>query len=125
MAHPRHRTIVTEQSEEILLGHPKEKPVVLIAALGRELGVLQGVRGAWLMRAMRPSLGGPSWMLGVDYPGDWRDVTEAVGRAVAGDILQGYLLDVMAIGRSEFAEGLRDGISVLPPRRGFFRRLFG
>jgi hypothetical protein len=43
----RPRTIVTEKSEQVLLGHPREIPVALIAALARELGAVKTVQGAW------------------------------------------------------------------------------
>ena len=46
---PGPQTITIEKPEQVLLAHPKEMPVDLIEALGRELQTVKSVQGAWLM----------------------------------------------------------------------------
>ncbi|KRQ96199.1 hypothetical protein CQ12_23415 [Bradyrhizobium jicamae] len=106
------RIVVTEKSEQVLLGHPREIPIDLIAALARELGVLKTVRGAWLMLAMLPGNAEQSWMLGIDHTGAWQDVQDAIGRALTGDILEGKILDAVPLEGSSLASTLRTGIPV-------------
>jgi hypothetical protein len=118
------RTIVTETPTQVLLAHPKERPDELIAALARELGAVKGVRGAWLMLAMRAGEPEQTWMLGVDHAGDSAEVRPAIGRAVAGDVLKGRLLDAMSLDDGPFSSTLRSGIPIVPAKRGFFNRLF-
>ena len=113
------RTIVTEKSQQVLLGHPSEIPVALIEALSRELGAVQTVKGAWLMLAMLPGNAEQSRMLGVDQTGAWQDVQDAIGRALTGDVLKGRILDAVPIERSSLASTLRTGIPVTAARRGF------
>jgi hypothetical protein len=113
------QTIVTEKSQQVLLGHPSEIPVALIEALSRELGAVQTVKGAWLMLAMLPGNAEQSWMLGVDQTGAWQDVQDAIGRALTGDVLKGRILDAVPIERSSLASTLRTGIPVTAARRGF------
>ena len=113
------RTIVTEKSQQVLLGHPSEIPVALIEALARELGAVKTVTGAWLMLAMLPGNAEQSWMLGVDHTGAWQDVQDAIGRALTGDVLKGRILDAVPIERSSLASTLRTGIPVTAARRGF------
>jgi hypothetical protein len=115
------RTIVTEEPQQVLLGHPKEIPVVLIEALGRELGAVKTVEGAWLMLMMLPGNAEQSWMLGVDHSGAWQDVQDAIGRAIAGDILKGRILDAVPLERSSLASTLRTGIPVTAAKRGFLQ----
>jgi hypothetical protein len=91
----------------------------LIEALGRELGVVKTVKGAWLMLAMLPGNAEQSWMLGVDHAGAWQDVQDAIGRAIAGDILEGRILDAMPLEGSSLASTLRTGIPVIAAKRGF------
>jgi hypothetical protein len=105
---------------QVLLAHPKEKPEALIAALGRELGAVKSVRAAWLMLAFRSGQPGPSWMLGVDHTGDWDDVRAAITGAVAGDALQGGVLDAMPLDDGELSSTLRTGIPVVAEKRGSF-----
>jgi hypothetical protein len=120
------QTQIIEKTEQVLLAHPKEIPVDLIAALGRELGAVPAVRGAWLMLAMRQGADAQSWMLGVDHEGDWQDVRAAIGRAIKGDVLNGMMLDAMPLTTSEVSVTLRTGIPILTaaPKRGFFQKLF-
>ncbi len=113
------QTIVTEKSQQVLLGHPSEIPVALIEALSRELGALETVKGAWLLLALLPGNAEQSWMLGVDQTGAWQDVQDAIGRALTGDILKGRILDAVPIERSSLASTLRTGIPVTAARRGF------
>ena len=113
------QTIVTEKSQQVLLGHPSEIPVALIEALSRELGAVQTVKGAWLMLAMLPGNAEQSWMLGVDQTGAWQDVQDAIGRALTGDILKGRILDAVPLERSSLASTLRTGVPVTAARRGF------
>ena len=113
------QTIVTEKSQQVLLGHPSEIPVALIEALSRELGAVQTVKGAWLMLAMLPGNAEQSWMLGVDQTGAWQDVQDAIGRALTGDVLKGRILDAVPLERSSLASTLRTGIPVTAARRGF------
>lgn len=107
------RTIVTEEATEVLLGHPKEIPAALIAALARELGNVKTVRGAWLMLAMHQGSAEQSWMLGIDHTGSWPDVQGAIGRAITGDILQGRVLDAVPLEGSSLASTLRTGIPII------------
>jgi SseB protein C-terminal domain len=97
----------------------------LIAALGRELGAVKGMRGAWLTLAHRAGEAEQSWMLGVDHDGDWNDVRAAIGRAVAGGVLQGRMLDATPLVGSSLASTLRTGIPITSAKRGFFSKLFG
>jgi hypothetical protein len=113
------RTIVTDHPQQVLLYHPKQIPVALIEALGRELGVVKTVKGAWLMLAMLPGNAEQSWILGVDHAGAWQDVQDAIGRAIAGDILEGRILDAMPLEGSSLASTLRTGIPVTAAARGF------
>jgi hypothetical protein len=117
---------VIERPEQVLLAHPKEIPVDLIAALARELSAVPTVRGAWLMLAMRQGAGQQSWMLGVDHQGSWEDVRAAIGRAVQGDILNGWMLDAMPLDNSPRSTTLRGGIPILTAaqKRGLFPKLF-
>ena len=110
--------------EQVLLAHPRVKPEALIAALARELGALGSVSGAWLTLAHRQSHAEPSWMLGVKHDGAWNDVRGAIGRAVAGNVLEGRMLDAMPVDGSNFSEKLRSGIPVIAAKRGLFSRLF-
>jgi SseB protein C-terminal domain/SseB protein N-terminal domain len=112
------RTIVTEKSE-VLLGHPQEVPTALIEALKREFSEVNSIRGAWLMLAMLPGNAEQSWMLGVDHAGAWQDVQDAIGRAIAGDILEGRILDAVALEGSSLASTLRTGIPVTAAKGGF------
>jgi hypothetical protein len=117
-------TEIIEKPEQVLPAHPKEIPTDLIAALGRELGALKSVRSAYLMLAMRSSKSGQSWMLGVDHNGSWEDVRAAIGRALKGDVLSGWMLDAVSLDRTSLASTLRTGIPVIAARRGFFQELF-
>jgi SseB protein C-terminal domain/SseB protein N-terminal domain len=120
------QTQVIDKPEQVLLAHPKEKPVGLIAALARELGAINIVSGAWLMLAMRAGASEQSWMLGVDHKGSWQDVRAAIGRAVASNILNGWMLDAMPLDAGEMSVTLRGGIPILTaaPKRGFLQKLF-
>jgi hypothetical protein len=118
------QTTVIEKPEQVLLAHPKEIPGALISALGRELGALKTVRGAWLMLAMRSGESDQSWMLGIDHNGEWQDIRAAIGRAVTGNILKGRLLDAMPLNDSSFSSTLRTGIPVTAEKRGFLSKLF-
>lgn len=118
------QTTVIEESEQILLAHPSQIPDALIAALGKELGAIRSVKGAWLMLAMRAHQPEQSWMLGVDHDGAWPDVQQAIGRAVAGDVLGGRMLDAMPLDDGEVSSTLRTGIPIVAPKRGFFQKLF-
>lgn len=118
------QTEVIDEEEQVLLAHPKDKPQALIDALGRELAALGGVRGAWLMLAFRAGKGEQSWMLGVDHSGDWNAVRAAIGRAIAGDVLQGRMLDTTPLDESPFADTLRTGIPITVAKGGFFSKLF-
>jgi SseB protein C-terminal domain/SseB protein N-terminal domain len=119
-------TQVISKPEKVLLAHPKEIPTELIAALARELARINGVRGAWLMLAMRAGQSEQSWMLGVDHKGSWQDVRAAIGRAAAGSVLKGRTLDAMPLDASGLSVTLRSGIPILAvaPKRGFFQKLF-
>jgi hypothetical protein len=101
-------------------------PTALIAALGHELDALKSVRGAWLMLAMHAGQTEQSWMLGVDQDrqGSWQDVRDAIGRALAGDILGGRTLDALPLESSSLASTLRTGIPITAARRGFLQKLF-
>jgi len=116
------QTITTKSPEQVLFAHPKEIPTDLIAALAREFASVKSIRGAWLMLATRG--GEQGWMLGVDHKGSWQDVRDAIGRAVAGDILGGRVLDVMPLDGSEISVTLRTGIPITAARGGFFQKLF-
>jgi hypothetical protein len=118
------QTTVIEKPEQVLLAHPKEIPGALIAALGRELGALKTVRGAWLMLAMRSGASDQTWMLGIDHNGEWQDVRAAIGRAMVGNVLNGRLLDAMPLSDSSFSSTLRTGIPVTAEKRGFLSKLF-
>lgn len=111
------RTVVTDEPVQVLLAHPRERPTALIAALAQELGKLGSVHGAWLMLAARAGEPEQGWMLGVDQSGDWSDVRAALGRALAGDVLQGRTLDAMPLDGSQFSSTLRTGIPVVTPKR--------
>ena len=63
-------------------------------------------------------------MLGVDHNGSWQDVRDAIGRAVAGDVLGGRMLDAMPLEGSSLAATLRTGIPVTAAKRGFLHKLF-
>jgi hypothetical protein len=117
-------TIVIDNPQDVLLGRPKQAPEALIAALGRELGALKTVQGAWLLQAQHAGENQPSWMLGVDHNGDWRDVQGALNRAVRGDILRGRFLDAVPIKESSLDSDLRAGIPVIAAKRGFLSKLF-
>jgi len=113
------QTVTTQASEQILLAHPREIPAALIEALGRELGAVKSVRGAWLMLAMRGGQSEQSWMLGIDHQGPWQDVRDAIGRAVVGDILQGRVLDAKPLDAGEISVTLRTGIPIIAAKGGF------
>jgi hypothetical protein len=118
------QTIVTQTPEQMLLAHPKEIPTHLIEALAREFESLRSVRGAWLMLAMRAGESEQSWMLGVDYKGSWQEVRDAIGRAVAGNILKGRMLDAMPLDGGSLSVTLRSGIPITTAKRGFLQKLF-
>ena len=118
------QTSVIEEPEQVLLAHPGQIPDALIAALGKELGAIRPVKGAWLMLAMRAHQPEQSWMLGVDHDGAWPDVQQAIGRAVAGDVLGGRMLDAMPLDDGELSSTLRTGIPIVAPKRGFLKNLF-
>ena len=118
------QTTVIKQPEQILLGMPKQRPEALITALARELGAVTGVHGAWLMLASRAGEPEQSWMIGVDHAGDWQDVRAAIGRAVAGDVLAGRMLDAMPLNDSSLSSTLRTGIPIAVKKRGFLSQLF-
>jgi type III secretion system (T3SS) SseB-like protein len=113
------QTVTTQAPEQILLAHPKEIPTDLIEALAREFAGVKSVRGAWLMLAMRAGQAEQSWMLGVDHKGAWQEVRDAIGRAIAGDILGGHILDAMPLDGSALAVNLRTGIPVTAAKGGF------
>ena len=112
------RNVTVSADEQVLLGHPREIPHALIAALGRELGAVASVRGAWLMLAMRAGQQEQSWMLGVDHRGSWDEVTAAIDRACAGGVLKGRLLDVTPLNDSSLSSTLRTGIPVTAAKAG-------
>jgi hypothetical protein len=116
--------IIASAGEKVLLGHPSEIPEALIAALGRELGGVKSVRGAWLMLAQRGGQSEQSWMLGVDHDGAWPDVQAAINRAVAGDVLKGRPLDALPLEDNSFCSTLRTGIPVTAAKRGILQKLF-
>lgn len=118
------QTVTIEQPEQVLLAHPKETPVDLIEALGRELKAAKSVQGAWLMLAMRA--GEQNWMLGVDHDGSWQDVRAAIGRAITGDVLGSRMLDALSLEASSLASSLRTGIPIpiTAAKRGFLQKLF-
>jgi hypothetical protein len=118
------QTTVTQAAEQILLAHPKEIPTALIEALAREFEPVKSVRGAWLMLAMRAGQSEQSWMLGVDHKGAWQEVRDAIGHAVAGNILEGRLLDAMPLDAGELSVTLRSGIPITAAKRGFLQKLF-
>jgi hypothetical protein len=76
------------------------------------------------MLAMRAGQADQSWMLGVEHSGDWNAVRAAIGRAVAGNVLQGRMLDAVPLADSSLAPTLRTGIPVIAAKRGFFSKLF-
>jgi hypothetical protein len=118
------QTIITQAPEQVLLAHPKQIPTALIEALAREFAGLDSVRGAWLMLAMRAGESEQSWMLGVDHKGSWQEVRDAIGRAVAGDVLGGRMLDAKPLDSGELSVTLRSGIPVTAAKRGFLQKLF-
>jgi SseB protein C-terminal domain/SseB protein N-terminal domain len=118
------QTRTTEPPEKVLLVHPGEIPEDLVAALRSELGATKSVRGAWLMLAMRAGQPERSWMLGVDHDGSWDDVLAAIGRAVAGDVLKGRILDAKPLDDGSLSSTLRTGIPVIAVNRGFLKKLF-
>lgn len=118
------QTQVIDTPEQVLLAHPKEIPVDLIAALAHEFDGLPAVRGAWLMLAMRAGASEQSWMLGVDHKGDWQDVRAAIGRAVKGNVLNGMMFDAMPLNADDLSVTLRSGIPVTAAKRGFLQKLF-
>jgi hypothetical protein len=118
------QTETIQKAEQVLLAHPKEIPADLIAALARELGALGSVRSAFLMLAMRAGKPEPSWMLGVDHNGSWEDVRAAIGRALKGDVLGGWMLDAVSLDRTSLASTLRTGIPIIAAKRGFLQKLF-
>lgn len=115
-------TLASAAPTPVLLGHPKERPEALIAALARELAPIKSVRGAWLMRAHRANQPEPNWMLGVDHTGDWAEIVDALRRAIAGDVLQGLDIEAMPLDAGEFAVTLRTGIPVIAKERSFLDR---
>ena len=86
--------------------------------MGRELGALKSVRGAWLMQAMRAGQSAHSWMLGVDNMGSWQDVQAAIGRALAGGKLLDRELDAMPLDHNPISINLRNGIPVVAAKSG-------
>jgi hypothetical protein len=109
--------ITIQADQKVLLGHPREIPEALIAALRHELSAI-GVNGAWLMLATIPGQSEQSWMLGVDNSGSWEEVGAAIGRAVAGGALGGRMLDAKPLDSSEISATLRTGIPVIAAKRG-------
>jgi hypothetical protein len=101
---------------------PKEIPTDLIAALAREFASVKSIRGAWLMLATRG--GEQGWMLGVDHKGSWQDVRDAIGRAVAGDILGGRDARRDAARRQRDLSHLAHRNSHHRRQGGFFQKLF-
>ena len=49
---------------------------------------------------------------------------KVIGRAVAGNVLQGRMLDAVPLADSSLAPTLRTGIPVIAAKRGFFSKLF-
>jgi hypothetical protein len=118
------QTVTITAPEPILLGHPKEVPTAVIEALKRELGGVKSIRGAWLMLASRAGQPEQSWMLGVDDAGPWHEVQAAIGRALAGDVLKGRMLDALPLEGNSLASTLRTGIPLIAAKRGFLQKLF-
>ena len=103
----------------VLLGHPKDRPDALIAALSSELGALKSVRGAWLLLASVEGQPEQTWMLGIDHHGDdWPEVCAAVSSATAKSPAH-RPVDITSLKNSSFADTLRTGIPVIAaPKRG-------
>jgi hypothetical protein len=59
----------------------------------------------------------PSWMFGVEHNGSRQDVQLAIDRAVAGDVLDGRILNVMKLDDSSVSATLRTGIPVIQATR--------
>ena len=53
-----------------------------------------------------------------------QDVRDAIGHAVAGDILDGRMLDALPLEGSLLAVTLRTGIPVTAAKPGFLQKLF-
>ncbi len=115
-------TAAIPDGQELLLGRPRTIPDTLVAALGRELGAVESVHGAWLMLAAPARDAEQIWMLGVDHDAGWSAVQTAIDRAVAGDVLEGRLLDAVALDGSPLSSRLRTGIPIIAARRGALDR---
>jgi len=121
------QSIVVEKETPVLLGHPKESPHALIAALARELGAVAAVRGAWLMLGMisGTDMNRQSWMLGVDFTGDWAAIQAAIDRATADGALGQDVLNAVQLDESSLSSTLRTGIPIVSPKPGLIKKLFG
>jgi hypothetical protein len=73
---------------------------------------------------MRAGESEQSWMLGVDHRGSWQEVRDAIGRAVAGNILKGRMLDAMPLDGGSLSVTLRSGIPITAAKCGFLQKLF-
>ena len=93
------RTVVAETSQQVLLGASQRDPRRLDRGAGRASLTpskpsrrLADAGDACPQRRQ-------SWMLGVDHTGAWQDVQDAIGRALAGDVLEGRILDALPLER--------------------------
>jgi hypothetical protein len=129
-------TEIITKSEEVLLGHPAQKPEALIKALGAALGGRPDVKGAWLLLSHRASEPKPSWLIGVDCAGPWEPISAAIGAVGAVTDLAGNTLSAIALKDDGLARTLRGGIPIVaaraaaspngpPKKRGLFDFLKG
>lgn len=119
------RAEITKADEQVLLGHPSDPPTEMIAALGKTLGAVPGVKGAWLMLAHRSSEPEPSWMLGVETDGLWDDVRTAIGAALPGVDMKNRELQATKVEDVGFGASLREGIVVVAPKKKGLKGFFG
>jgi hypothetical protein len=96
------------------LGLPFNKPAALIERLRGALEPLSETTAAHLLLAQREGRSAPSWLLGVESQGPWRDVQAAIAAAIQDYDFSGQSLDVMPIEAAD--SPLRAGLSILAER---------
>ena len=120
---------VVQKETQIMLGIPAEQPTELIDRLKATVSSIPEINAVWLALAAWPETQEQSWYLDVRTgANDHEQIRRALWTVIDGVDLEGRPLD-MVINRTEDAEGI--GIRIIenrrsvPPKKGFFGRLFG
>lgn len=122
---------VVKKDTRLMLGHPAEPPVDLIARLKTAFSDVRDVEAAWLALALWPEDQSQTWYLDVRTNSEDREqIQRALSAAVDGADLMGRPLD-MTVKSPREAEGagiviIAPGRPVSPPRKkSWLGKLFG